>query len=133
MSLNALVQKNRREYLRIVPFHEAPVHVDINGAGIIEMMHAMDIGEGGIALRVRHQFKGSNINEPVSFIVRLPAPVNQYFRADGRIIHVRSELFGVQFINLEPKARDLIRRYIASMLKQDRWWDYFRYRLRLIR
>lgn len=125
--------RNRRQFIRVVPDSGAPVRVDINGGGIIEVMKAVDISEGGICIRVAHRFAGSNVDEPVSFIIYLPQPINEFFRVEGRIKHVRSDFFGVQFINLSEKSRTLIRRYVAVWLKKRRLWDFVRYSVGLLR
>ena len=126
-------RKRRHRFIRVAPNQESPVRVDINGGGIIEVMKALDISEGGICIRVTHRFKGSDMDEPVSFIIYLPDPINQFFRVEGRIKHVRNDLFGVQFTNLSDKSRTLIRRYVARWLQKRRLWDFIRYSLHILR
>ena len=125
--------ENRRQYLRVMPEENAPVRVDINSEGFIEVIEAVDISEDGIGITVTHQFAGCDVNRPASFIVYLPHPINKYFRVDGRIMHVRDDSFGVRFTNLDDKSRELVREYIALRLRKRSAWDYIRYMLHILR
>lgn len=104
---------NRRKFTRVAPAREAPVRVDINGEGFIEVTNAVDISEGGIRISVRHRFAGCDVDLPASVIVYLPTPINKHFRAMGRIKHVLGDSFGVQFTSLSAADRALIQRYVA--------------------
>lgn len=103
---------NRRQFERVTPQPTAPVRVDINGADFIEVINAVDISEGGIRLSVSHRFAGCDVNQPASFIVHLPQPINKFFRFEGHIMHVRDDSFGVRFNNLSAQSRELVKRYV---------------------
>ncbi len=93
----------------------------------------MDISENGIHLKIAHRFSGCNMDEPASFVIHLPEPINKYFRAEGRIKHVHNDSFGVRFTSINEQSRALVRRYIAQWLKKRGLWDYCRYVLGLLR
>jgi hypothetical protein len=116
----------------VEPEHNAPVRVDINGADFIETLKAVDISENGIGIIVPHKFQGCHVDQPASFVIHLPQPINKFFRVDGMIRHVRNQSFGVRFTNLNDKSRALIRSYIALGVKKRGWWDYFRYMMGLL-
>lgn len=124
---------NRRKFIRVQPEAEAPVRVDINGEGYIEVLHAIDISENGIRINVNHRFGGCDIDQPAAFVIYLPAPINKFFRAEGRIKHVRNDSFGVHFTHLSEKSRALVRGYIAFWLKRHNLWNYLRYLVGLLR
>jgi hypothetical protein len=125
--------REARAYVRLKPEPGFPISVDINGEGFIDVTHAIDIGEGGIRIKVSHRFNGSNIDNITSFVIHLPQPINKDFRVEGRIRHVRDDSFGVQFLALGDHSRTLLRHYIALCLRSHNFWDYVRYQLGLIR
>ncbi len=124
--------KNKRRFFRIRPDVDAPVKVDINGDGFIEIVKAIDISEGGIRISVPHRFAGCHVDQPVSFIISLPQPLNQHITLEGRIKHVRNDSFGVRFTHVDDRARATLRSYIGHWLKRRSFWDYFRYTLGLM-
>jgi hypothetical protein len=123
---------NRRLHTRAEPHSFAPIRVDINGDGFIEVLNVADISEGGIRINVPHHFEGCHIEKSVTFIITLPAPINMHFKESGYIKHVLDDSFGVNFINPSHKSRALIRRYIGLwLLGNSRWFYYVCYRLGL--
>ncbi|MGZ3158641.1 MAG: PilZ domain-containing protein [Burkholderiaceae bacterium] len=119
--------QNRRAFIRVTPEPNAPIRVDINGADFIETIKAVDIGENGIGIVVPHGFQGCHVDQPATFVIHLPQPINKFFRVDGMIRHVRNHSFGVHFTNMNDKSRALVRKYIALGVKKRGWWDYIRY------
>jgi len=118
---------NRRQFVRVTPEPNAPVRVDINGENFIETIRAVDISENGIGITVPHGFQGCHVDQPASFVIYLPQPVNKFFRVEGLIRHVRNNSFGVRFTNLNDKSRALLRQYIGVWLKKRGFWNYLRY------
>ncbi len=125
--------KDKREYFRVSPERGAPVRVDINGNGFIEVVKAVDISEGGIRIVVPHRFEGCQTGLPVSLIVCLPNPINKQISVKGKIKHVINDSFGVQFIDLDDKSRAEVRRYIGMEIKNRSLWDYMRYTVGVLR
>ena len=119
--------QNRRQFTRVTPAPNAPIRVDINGDGFIEVIQAVDISEGGIHISVTHRFAGCHVDQPATFIIYLPQPINKSFSVEGRIMHVRDDSFGVLFTNLNDRSRALIRSYIGLWLRKRTAWDYVRY------
>ena len=109
--------REQRHYSRVETTAAAPVRIDINGEDFIDVVSAVDISEGGMALNVPHRFKGCNLDVLVSMIVQLPAPVSAHFTVMGRIMHISNDAFGVAFVGLSEAARNHIRRYIKSRLE----------------
>jgi hypothetical protein len=131
-AINASGQ-NRRRFIRVRPEKNAPVSVDINGADFIETIHAIDISENGIGISVPHGFHGCHVDEPASFIIHLPQPINKFLRVEGMIRHVRNNSFGVRFTNMNDKSRAAVRKYIALALRKHGLWEYLRYIVGLVR
>ena len=124
--------QNRRKFVRVTPEPDAPVRVDISGADFIETIKAVDISENGVGIIVQHGFHGCHVDQPATFIIHLPQPINKFFRVEGMIRHVRNHSFGVRFTNLSDKSRALVRQYIALGIKKRGWWDYIRYVMGLL-
>jgi len=106
--------REQRRHNRVETTFDAPVCIDINGEDFIEVLSAVDISEGGMGLNVVHRFEGCNLDDLVSMIVQLPAPVNSHFSAMGRIMHISNDAFGVAFVGLQEPARQKIRLYMDS-------------------
>lgn len=114
---------NLRRYPRAQPAPEAPVVVDINGEGFIDVLRARDISESGLGLYVPHNFTRCRIDGPVSLIVSLPPPIKGSFQVNGRIRHKGDRYFGIQFTDLRPADQALIRRYVAYLERGGLpWW-----------
>jgi len=114
---------HRRQYFRVTPEPGAPVRVDINGDGFIEVIKAVDISEGGIRITVPHRFEGCHVDQPVSLIITLPQPVNKQFCLEGKIKHVRNDSFGVLFTKLDDKSLAFIRSYVGQWYKKRTVWE----------
>jgi hypothetical protein len=114
VDMMGLSMRDQRRHNRLDTTADAPVRIDINGEDFIEVLSAVDISEGGMGLNVRHRFEGCNLDGLVSMIVQLPAPVNSYFSAQGRIMHISNDAFGVAFVGLPAPARQKIRQYMDS-------------------
>jgi len=106
----------QRYYNRVEIDVDAPVRIDINGEDFIDVLSAVDISEGGLGLKVKHRFEGCNLDDLVSMIVQLPAPVSRHFSVMGRIMHISNDSFGVSFVGLSDASRNLVRSYIKSRL-----------------
>lgn len=125
---------NQRKGIRVVPDARASVTVHINGPDFIEIQKALDISEGGVRLRVPHRFEGCHIDNPVTLVISLPMPGTPPFQLTGRIRHVGSDNFGVQFSSVGMAARELLRRYIALRLRESEGLlAYLKFRMGLAR
>jgi len=88
------------------------------GDGFLDVLPAYDIGIGGVAVSVPHDFRGCDIDEPVNLIIKLGS--DRPFRARGIIRHLSKHadghMFGVQFTNIAPDNVERIRRYVDAAL-----------------
>ncbi|HET8731156.1 MAG TPA: PilZ domain-containing protein [Moraxellaceae bacterium] len=125
---------NQRRGIRVAPDARANVTVHINGPDFIEIQKAVDIGEGGVRLRVPHRFEGCHIDNLVTLVISLPLSDTPPFRLEGRIRHAGNDTFGVQFASVGENARQLLRRYIALRLRESEGLlAYLKFRLGLVR
>ena len=125
-----MIKKNeRRTSLRVKPEKETEIRVDLNGENFIDIFYATDISIGGIALRVPHLFEGCKINLPVDCLVRLPIPIDNSFHAQGKIIHISGERFGVAFQNLNENYENMIKDYVNYRLKEISWIAWISHKL----
>lgn len=125
---------NQRKGIRVAPDARASVTVHLNGPDFVEIQKALDIGEGGVRLRVPHRFEGCHIDDPVTLVISLPLAGMPPFQLEGRIRHAGNDTFGVQFSNVRASARQLLRRYIALRLRESEGLlAYLKFRLGLVR
>lgn len=109
----------RRQAVRVKPPPEAPVEVQINGPGFVEILRARDISIEGIGVCVPHEFKGCDIDKEVAVIVTLPE--KEPFMCAGLIRH-RSpagpkDVFGVAFTEIAGLYRSWVEVYVENRLK----------------
>lgn len=107
---------DRRHFPRIHPEPGHPVRVDINGENFLDILHASDIGEGGVGFHVDHPFSGRNLERPVHFIIGLPQGV--LVSAEGKIRYVSAHAFGIEFGVMSPSARQQLHDYIHHRLEE---------------
>jgi hypothetical protein len=131
---NQMIKKKdeRRKHIRVLPEHNYPISVDINGENFIEVLKAIDISEGGVGISVPSELKGCYTDMPVTLVISLPQPVEYLFSVLGKIKHVANKKFGVIFLNLDKTSLMKIRQYIAYRIKSESWIMYLKYKLRLI-
>ena len=122
----------RRKHIRVLPEHNYPISVDINGENFIEVLKAIDISEGGLGISVPSELKGCYTDMPVTLVISLPQPVEYLFSVLGKIKHVANKRFGVIFLNLDKTSLKKIRQYIAYRIKSESWIMRLKYKLRLI-
>jgi hypothetical protein len=122
-----------RDGIRIVPSHNEPIKININGENFIDILQANDISIGGIGITVTHGFKNCNLNAMVSFIIELPIDEKKsIIKVQGVITHVSGNRFGVAFKNLPEMSRFTIKKYIASKIKEESIIEWVRYKVGLI-
>lgn len=118
----------KRKHPRVQPKPGEPIKVNINGENFIDIIHALDISEGGVGLNVAHQFKGCELKQQVSIIIDLPVDNKKHcLQLYGRILHVSGQRFGVSFSNVSADNKHKLQRYIAKRMKEDSWLDWFKH------
>ncbi len=109
----------KRRYVRVKPKENEPVEIQIMGTDFIDVLNARDISEGGVGIKVEHDFKGCHIGGILDIIITLPG--KKPFKVKGKIIHKNienSHLFGVEFIEISENAKYLIREYVNNRLSE---------------
>jgi len=111
----------QREHLRVRPAPGTKIEIHLMGAGFLEVLHARDISEGGVAVFVPHDFGGCDIDDPVDVIVKLGH--EKPFTARGIIRHLSKgsssdHFFGVQFTRISDDNLARIRQYVDRRLAQ---------------
>lgn len=90
------------------------------GDGFLDVLPAYDIGIGGMAVSVPHDFRGCDINEPVKLIITIGS--DRPFSAQGIIRHLSkhagAHLFGVQFTKIAAENVQRIQRYVEAALAE---------------
>ncbi len=124
--------KNKRKHTRVKPSHGSPIWVDINGENFLDVLHAKDISETGIGIRVPHFFSGCSIDKPVQFIITLPEPFKKAIKARGLVKHSNQDQFGVRFTHIDRDSVGMLREYIAHrMAEEGEWLKSLAFKLRL--
>ncbi|WP_010571112.1 PilZ domain-containing protein [Leptospira broomii] len=113
----------KRKHIRVVPFHNQPVQVQLMGNGFIDILIAQDLSQSGMAIRVPHHFDGCDINSAVELVVSLPG--YKPFKAMGLIKHLAPAkeadgFFGVQFTQLDPKGKTFLGDFVKKLASQRR-------------
>ena len=125
-------KEERRRYIRVLPEHNRPINVDINGENFIEVLEAIDISEGGLGISVPSGFKGCHIDMPVTLVISLPQPVEHLFSVLGRIKHVANKRFGVIFLNIDKISLVKVRKYVSCRIRSESWTMWLKHKLGLI-
>ena len=114
--------REKRKHPRVLPLETSPIEVQIMGAGFLEVLLAVDISLGGMAVVVPHGFSEEELSEVVELIVTLPG--SKPFKTRGSIRHISrgtdSGRFGVQFEDLSESQRAHISWYVEKLLMQGR-------------
>jgi hypothetical protein len=110
----------RRSHPRVRPSLGQRIEIHIMGDGFLDVLSAYDIGTGGVAVSVPHDFRGCDIDEPVNLIIKLGS--DRPFAAQGIIRHLSQNagghMFGVQFTSIAPQHVETIRRYVEAVLAE---------------
>lgn len=121
--------QQRRKHIRITPQSSQPIRIDINGGNFIEILRATDISEGGVGIKVEHGFKGCAINNNVAFVIELPnKSKNVLISLQGKIRHLSGDRFGVSFSLIPESAKQAIRNYVASQLREQSLIAWIKYK-----
>ncbi len=123
---------DRRQHIRVIPERGQPVSVDINGANFIDILNVVDIGEGGVGVRVPHGFSGCDLNQPISFVLTLPQPKPIYLQGYGRIKHISGDRFGIAFNSLPERVVDQIREYVSTHVREESLIMWIKYKMGLV-
>jgi hypothetical protein len=90
------------------------------GEGFLEVLAARDIGVGGVAVCVPHDFRGCDIDRPVELVIKIGH--EKPFMARGVIRHLSKapadHFFGVKFTKVAPEHLEQIRRYVVRRLAE---------------
>jgi hypothetical protein len=107
----------RRDSVRVRPAMREPIEVQFVAAGMLDIVHAVDVSERGIALRLNMRVDPRMIGTQVDLVVNLPgfAP----FHTKGVIRRVSPSdgyIVGIKFLALPPKGVESIHTYIEHRL-----------------
>jgi|GEM_PF-2748860 len=109
-------QPDKRHTKRVIPAPDQPVRVDLKGQGFDETTSAVNISEEGIGLSLPDDFLGSNFDEAITVLVKLPEPINHSFSAAAKVVHQQGKSFGVQFESLQKEDVESLSKYIEHRL-----------------
>ncbi len=106
-----------RDDTRFRPHPSKPVSVQIMGPNSIDVLTARDVALKGLGVYMPHGFPDCEVEPRVELVITLPG--QRPFLARGLVRHRtdgfdHSSFFGVEFVDLPPKRREQIRRYLES-------------------
>jgi PilZ domain len=105
----------RRDTLRVKPSMREPIEVQFVAAKMLDLFHAVDISERGIALRLNVRLDTKMIGTEIDLVVSLPGLPSFHTRgAIKRVSPTDGDIVGIKFVGLSPKAFEAIRSYIEQ-------------------
>ena len=99
------------------------------GDAFLDVLRARDIGLGGVGVSVAHGFEGCDLAATIRVIIKLPG--HKAFMVRGVIRHVSTgrcgtpggaqlRFFGVEFTELDERAKGELSEYVAQMVARGR-------------
>lgn len=84
----------------------------------LDVLLCEDVSEGGVAVRVSHDFEGCRIDDPVKLILTLPGKPPLTLAAHVRHIADLADvsIFGVEFDELDRSNAAAIAAYVNEMI-----------------
>ncbi len=122
----------KRRHTRFLVTENTPLEVEIVGLSLSSSLEAVNISEGGIGVRFSEGTSYCDINQPVSFALKVPGIDGDLLRGYGRVKHRNQGYLGVEFGRLSVDATDNLRGFIASCIKEDSWISWLKYKMRLV-
>jgi hypothetical protein len=103
----------RRDSLRVKPSMREPIEVQFVAAKMLDLVHAVDISERGIALRMNVRLDPKLIGTEIDLVVSLPGLpsfhsrglIRRFSPTDGYVV-------GIKFLTMSSKALEAIRAFI---------------------
>jgi len=92
------------------------------GENSLDVLKARDISVAGIGVQVDHDFNGIGLDEEIELVISLPN--TKTFLAKGIIRHRNRNHqgkthFGLEFVQITERCRELIRSYIRQNFQLD--------------
>ncbi len=108
----------RRDSVRVRPPMREPVEVQYVASGMLDIVHAVDISERGIALRLNLRIDPKIVGTEVDLVVTIPG--HKPFHTRGVVRRVSPSdgyILGIKFLSLPATALDSIREYIEQRIE----------------
>ena len=105
----------RRDSLRVKPSIREPIEVQFVAAKVLDLVHAVDISERGIALRMNVRIDAKLIGTEIDLVISLPGLPSFHTRgAVRRVSPTDGYVVGIKFLGLSSKGLDTIRSFIEQ-------------------
>ncbi len=103
----------RRDSLRVKPSMRDPIEVQFVAAKLLDLVHAVDISERGIGLRMNVRLDAKLVGTEVDLVISLPGQPSFHTRgAIHRVSPTDGYIVGIRFVGLSAKALAAIRSFI---------------------
>ncbi|HVJ16451.1 MAG TPA: PilZ domain-containing protein [Polyangiaceae bacterium] len=103
----------RRDSLRVKPSMREPIEVQFVAAKMLDLVHAVDVSERGIALRMNVRLDAKLIGTEVDLVISLPGLPSFHTRgAIRRFSPTDGYVVGIKFVGLTAKGLEAIRSFI---------------------
>lgn len=123
---------DKREYTRFTLTAKKTIDIEITGLSFATSLTALDISEGGVGVGVSNGIADCDLNQPVSFTLRVPGLDKALLRGCGRVKHHVRGHFGIEFGRLSLEATDNVRGFIATCIREESWLSWLKYKMRLV-
>jgi c-di-GMP-binding flagellar brake protein YcgR len=109
----------RRDSPRVRPGLRESIEVQIVAPGVLEVVRAVDISEGGVGILVEQGLGEDLVGAEVELLITMPSVPAVYAKALVR--RVRREhglVLGMEFVSPPPKTLEAIRAYVDRRMLQ---------------
>jgi hypothetical protein len=103
----------RRDSLRVKPSMREPIEVQFVAAKVLDLVHAVDISERGVGLRMNVRIDTKLIGTEIDLVISLPGLPSFHTRGVIRRISPNDGyVVGISFTGLNAKGLEAIRGFI---------------------
>ena len=103
----------RRDSIRVKPSIREPIEVQFVATKVLDLVHAVDISERGVALRMNARLDAKLVGTEVDLVVSLPGLPSFHSRGSiRRVSPTDGYVVGIKFVSLSTKALEAIRSFI---------------------
>ena len=92
------------------------------GSDFLDVLHPLDVSEGGMSLAVPHRFDGCDLTSEIEVLIKLPK--TRPFLVKAVVRHQSgshdSRSFGLEFKDLSQVAQARLAAYVSSLVSQGR-------------
>ena len=103
----------RRDTMRVKPSMREPIEVQFVAAKMLDLVHAVDISERGIGLRLNARLDSKMVGTEIDLVISLPGLPSFHTRGSiRRVSPTDGYVVGIKFVGLSSKGLEAIRSFM---------------------